>query len=131
MEFHLKIIAVLLIILSLVHIVFPVYFEWKKELHAVSLINREMMYVHTFFIALTVLLMGLLCLTSSQELTNTTFGKKIALGLGVFWAVRLFIQFFGYSSKLWKGKKFETAIHILFAMLWAYFSIAFFIIAAS
>jgi hypothetical protein len=131
MELHLKIIGVLLIILSLVHIIFPVYFEWKKELHAVSLINRQMMQVHTFFIALTLLLMGLLCLTSSKDLTGTAFGKKIALGLGIFWSVRLFIQFFGYSSKLWKGKKFETTIHILFSMLWVYLSVVFFIIYTS
>ena len=57
-----------------------------------------MMTVHTFFIALIVFLMGLLCLTSSNELIETNLGKKISLGLGIFWTVRLFIQFFGYSS---------------------------------
>jgi hypothetical protein len=37
----------------------------------------------------------------------------------------LFVQFFGYSSKVWKGKSFETTIHILFAVLWTYISIVF------
>ena len=97
MELHLKIIGLLLIMLSLIHIVFPARFNWKKELATLSLINREVMYVHTFFIALTVLLMGLLCLTSAQELTETVLGKRIALGFGIFWLVRLIIQFFGYS----------------------------------
>jgi len=128
MELHLKIIGVLMIVLSLVHIIFPVYFEWKKELHAVSLMNRQMMYVHTFFIALTVLLMGLLCLTSANELTGTALGKKIITGFSIFWLIRLLIQFFGYSSKLWKGKKFETAIHILFSLLWFYFTAVLFMI---
>jgi hypothetical protein len=73
--------------------------------------------------------MGLLCLTSVNELIETSFGKKIAAGLGIFWAARLFIQFFGYSSKLWKGKTFETSIHILFAFLWTYFSFIFWMIA--
>lgn len=131
MELHLKIIGVLMIILSLVHILFPVYFEWKNQLQAVSLINRQMMYVHTFFIALTVLLMGLLCLSSSQELIATALGKKIAFGFGVFWCIRLFIQFFGYSSRLWKGKKFETIIHIVFSILWIYLSAVFIRIACS
>ena len=49
-------------------------------------------------------------------------GKKISLGLGIFWAIRLFIQFFVYSSDLWKGKKLETSIHILFSIFWTYFS---------
>ena len=125
MEIHFKIIGVLLIALALVHIVFPKYFNWNKELKSLSLINRQMMTVHTFFVALTVFLMGLLCLTSSNELIGTNFGKKISLGLGVFWTARLFIQFFGYSTDLWKGKKFETLIHILFSLLWIYISIVF------
>jgi len=125
MEIHFKIIGVLLIALSLVHIVFPKYFNWDKELKSLSLINRQMMTVHTFFIALTVFLMGLLCLTSSAELIETNLGKKISLGLGLFWTVRLFIQFFGYSTDLWKGKKFETFMHIVFSILWTYLSVVF------
>lgn len=84
-----------------------------------------MMTVHTFFIALTVFLMGLLCLTSSNELIETNLGKNISLGLGVFWTIRLLFQFFGYSSKLWKGKTFETIMHIAFSLLWAYLTVIF------
>jgi hypothetical protein len=125
MEMHLKLIGFLLIALSLVHIIFPKYFNWDKELKSLSLINRQMMTVHTFFIALTVLLMGLLCLTSSAELTGTSLGKKISLGLGIFWTIRLIIQFFGYSTDLWKGKKFETLMHIIFSLFWTYLSAVF------
>lgn len=125
MEIHFKIIGTLLIALALVHIVFPKYFNWKEELKSLSLINRQMMTVHTFFIALTLFLIGLLCLTSSSELVETNLGKKISLGLGIFWIFRLFIQFFGYSNDLWKGKKFETLIHIVFSLLWTYLSFIF------
>ena len=125
MEIHFKIIGTLLIALALVHIVFPKYFNWKEELKSLSLINRQMMKVHTFFIALTLFLIGLLCLTSSSELVETNLGKKISLGLGIFWIFRLFIQFFGYSNDLWKGKKFETLIHIVFSLLWTYLSFIF------
>lgn len=127
MELHLKIIGSLLIALSLAHVVFPIYFNWTKELSSLSLINRQMVYVHTFFIAFVVFLMGILCLTSSKELLETAFGKELALGLAIFWAIRLFIQFFGYSSKLWKGKTFETTVHILFSLLWTYLSVVFII----
>lgn len=122
MEIHYKIIGVLLLVLALVHFVFPRYFNWSQELKSLSLINGQIMKVHTFFIALTVFLMGLLCLSSAQEIIETQLGKKIALGLGVFWTLRLVIQFFGYSSTLWKGKTFETSVHIFFALLWAYLS---------
>ena len=125
MEIHFKIIGTLLIALALVHIIFPKYFNWKEELKSLSLINRQMMKVHAFFIALTLFLIGLLCLTSSSELVETNLGKKISLGLGIFWIFRLFIQFFGYSNDLWKGKKFETLIHIIFSLFWTYLSFMF------
>ncbi len=125
MEVHFTIIGIILIPLSIIHVIFPKYFDWAKELKVLTLINREMIYVHTFFIALTILMMGILCLTSAQELTETNLGKKISLGLGIFWTLRLFIQFFGYSSILWKGKVFETTVHIFFTLMWTYMSVIF------
>lgn len=129
MEIHYKIIGVLLMALALVHVIFPKYFKWKEELKSLSLINRQMMTVHTFFIALVVFLMGLLCLTATTDLIETKLGKTISFGLGIFWSTRLFIQFFGYSTELWKGKTFETIVHILFSLLWTYLSVVFLWIA--
>jgi hypothetical protein len=125
MEFHIKIAGFVMIVLGAVHAIFPKYFNWKTELMPLSLINRQIFYVHTFFIALTVFLIGILCVTSSQELMNTPLGKKVSLGIGLFWLCRLAIQFFGYSSDLWKGKRFETVVHIAFSITWAYFSLVF------
>jgi hypothetical protein len=129
MDIHFKIIGVLLIVLALVHLSFPAYFNWTTELTKLSLINRQMMQVHTFFIALTVLLMGLLCLSASRELTTTSLGRKLSFGLGVFWLIRLLFQFFVYSPLLWKGKQCETVIHIFFSLTWMYFSFCFFLAA--
>lgn len=126
MEIHLKIIGILLMFLACIHVIFPKYFDWKKNLAPLTLVNRQMMIVHTFFIALTVFLMGLLCVTSYTQIIETELGKKIALGLGIFWGIRLVIQFFGYSSKLWKGKAFETIMHIVFSFLWMYLTVIFF-----
>ena len=123
MEFNLKISGLLLIILALLHIGFPKYFDWKTELKSLTLLTRQVMYVHTFFIALVVLLMGVLCFTSAAELIVSKLGNKILIGFGFFWFCRLLIQLFGYSSKLWKGKKLETSIHILFLFLWTYLSV--------
>jgi hypothetical protein len=125
MAIHLKIIGILLILLALLHFYFPKYFDWKRDFRSVSLINRQMFYVHSFFIAFVVFLMGVLCLTSTQDLLTSPLGKHICFGLGLFWAVRLFIQFFGYSSKLWRGKKVETGVHVLFSVFWMYFSAVF------
>jgi len=127
MEAHFKAIGTLLIILAATHIFFPIYFNWKNELQRLSLINKQMMVIHTFFVALTVFLIGILCLTSAKELVETALGKTISAGCAVFWTCRLAIQFFGYSAKLWKGKRFETSIHIIFSALWLYLSFVFWI----
>jgi len=125
MESHLIIAGILLIVLAFIHVIFPMYFKWKQELPSLSLINRQLMYVHSFFIAFVVFLTGILCVTSARELSESAFGKRICLGLGVFWTARLLVQFFGYSVKLWRGKTFETVIHILFSILWVYLSVVF------
>ena len=128
MLLQIKIIGGLFILLAFLHVFFPKYFNWKQELGPLSLINRQMMYVHVFFIAFGLFLLGLLCLTSSNDLVNTRLGKRLSLGLGIFWAIRLYAQFFVYSPKLWKGKAFETRVHILFSLFWAYVSTVFFVV---
>lgn len=128
MELQLKIIGVLLIVLALIHGIFHSYFNWKTELKSLSLINKQMMVIHTFFVAFIVALMGVLCFTCAEELITTPLGKKISLGLAIFWFARLFVQFFGYSSELWKGKLFETIIHIVFSAFWLYLTAVFFLV---
>lgn len=67
----------------------------------------------------------------AELLTNTLLGKRLCLALGCFWACRLWIQWFGYSAILWKGKVFETTIHIIFTCFWSYLTYLFSIIALS
>jgi hypothetical protein len=125
METQLKIIGGVLTLLALAHAFFPQYFRWREELRPLGLLNRQMMYIHTLFIGLGVLLMGLLCLTSAPELAHSPLGRRVCLGLGLFWAARLGVQFFGYSPQLWRGKRFETAVHVAFVGLWAYLTLVF------
>ena len=121
MDAHLKIIGVIFMIISLIHIRFPERFNWKGEFEVLSLINKQIMYAHTFFIALFVMLNGLLFFFYSTELTtNTPLAKAIDTGLLIFWGLRCAAQHFFYSRTLWRGKKFETIIHILFSTLWVY-----------
>ena len=131
MDIHLSIIGISLVILGLLHIIFPWYFNWETELSRLSLVNRQVMQVHTFFIALIVLLMGTLCLLAPRQLLETELGHLISFGLAIFWTTRLVIQFFGFSPDLWKGKAFETTVHILFSGFWTYLSWAFWTIALS
>jgi len=128
MEIHLKITGVILILLASLHLIFPRYFKWKIELADVSLINKQLMYVHTFFIGLVVLLMGIFCFWSATDIVKTKLGRQLSFGLFIFWATRLMFQFFVYSPQLWKGKRFESSLHVLFSFLWMYFTVVFFLV---
>ena len=79
MENHLKIIGYLFVLLAFIHIFFPKYFHWKNELKDLSLINKQMMEVHTFFIALFVFGNGLLNILCASDLVNNPLGKKYLL----------------------------------------------------
>ena len=128
MLLQLRVIGFALVVLALLHAAFARYFNWRVEFAPVSLINRQMMYVHTFFVAFMVLLMGVLCLTSAPDLLATPLGRRVALGCGVFWLARLLIQFFGYSPELWRGKRFETVVHVVFIGFWSYLSAVFLLV---
>jgi len=125
MEIHFKVAGIILIALALLHFIFPKYFNWKEDLKSISLINRQLLKVHTFFIALVVFFIGILCCFYTYELIETKFGKTISLGLAIFWLLRLFAQLFVYSKELWKGKLFETIIHTIFTFFWIYLSFLF------
>jgi hypothetical protein len=125
MELHLEIVGWLMIALSLIHIGFPRYFQWREELARLSLINKQMMMVHTFFLALFLMLMGLLCVVYAEQIADTLLGKRISFGMCLFWLIRLIFQVFVYSRDLWRGKTFETTMHVIFLVVWTYFTIVF------
>lgn len=125
----LQITGTLLAILGLAHAAFPRYFRWKEETIRLSLLTRQILYVHTGFIGLTVFLIGILNMTCAHDLANTALGKRISLGLAAFWGIRLVVQFWGYSPDLWRGKRFETIMHILFSVFWAWLTTVFLLVA--
>ncbi|MEM9929557.1 MAG: hypothetical protein AAF840_07050 [Bacteroidota bacterium] len=125
MWLHLKIIGWLLMLLSLLHVFIPKRLDWKQDLAPLSLMNRQMMITHTIFIAITVFGIGLLCVVGTEDLLSTSLGKKICLGLSVFWWLRLVFQLFVYSPALWRGKVFETTIHVLAVSFWIYMGVVF------
>ena len=111
----------LLLALSLLHVAMPKRFAWTEELARLSLLNRQIFWVHTFFIALVVAQMGALLLFFPEMLLDRTpLARVITIGLLVFWLARAFTQFFVYSPALWRGKPFETFMHIAFSAFWLY-----------
>lgn len=122
MELAIKLSGVLQILLALLHFGFPRKFNWETELPRLSLLNSQIMKVHTFFIALLLFLLGILSITSSGLSIEGELGHRICLGIAIFWGIRFIFQLFVYSPSLWKGQTLETVIHVLFCMLWLFFT---------
>lgn len=125
LEVHLRALGVLFVVLAFVHGIFPRRFAWATELPLLSLINQQLMTVHTFFIAVVVFLIGVVCVIDAHDLVSTSLGRHVCAGLAVFWGLRLYAQHFVYSSALWRGKSFETAVHIAFTLLWQWATVVF------
>lgn len=122
LHFNLLVVGALQILLALAHLAFPKRFAWKEEFARVSLLNRQIFYVHAFFVCLVLVLFGSLSLACADELlTPGRLARAVLIGLTLFWGARLLCQFFVYSPQLWRGHRFNTAMHILFTGVWLYF----------
>ena len=120
-QLHLRIAGALLLALSAAHAGFWRYFQWGRELAAVSLLTRQVFGVHTFFIALVLAIFGWLSAVETQSLlVGNALSRTLLRGMLVFWTCRLACQLFVYDASLWRGRRFETCMHILFSALWGY-----------
>jgi hypothetical protein len=122
----LRLAGVFLLGLFVLNFFVPARFKWADELPRLSLINRRIFQVHAVFIALILLLSGLLLVALPRELlTPTPLARAVLGGLAIFWGLRLWMQWFMYDRELWLGKRFETAMHFLFSGLWIFLTATF------
>jgi hypothetical protein len=118
---HLKVSGALLIALAALHPALARRFRWKEELAEVSLLTRQVFWVHMLFIGLVLVQFGALSLCFTDSLVERSLLAKAVLGgFVIFWGLRLFAQHFIYSPGLWRGHPFHTSMHVFFTGLWAY-----------
>jgi len=121
LELNLRAAGLLLTVLGLAHVWFPRRFRWKEELAAISPLTRQIHFVHNAYIGLTVTMNGLLCLLFAPDLIeHSHLAIVILLGMSFFWGSRLIVQCMIYDPSHWRGKPFETRVHVLFIFLWSY-----------
>jgi hypothetical protein len=94
---------------------------WKEDLKKLSSFNRKLMWVHGGFAVLTIIAFGTLTLALHAEMLR---GDRAALGLalfiGVYWALRIAVDFFYYDHKDWPRGGIFMIGHILLTSLFAY-----------
>jgi hypothetical protein len=79
--------------LGILHVAVPAVLGWRRDLAGASPINREVSYVHCYFIGLACVLWGLLPLTAGSLLVQPgPITRLVLIGAVTFWASRLVIQ---------------------------------------
>jgi hypothetical protein len=109
-----------LLALSALHVPIGRYLQWREECTRMSAVNSTIFQVHALFICLVLVMMGLPCLLDPRIfIEQSRAGAWFSWSFAVFWAVRLYCQWFVYKAHLWRHKRFETRMHWLFTFLWA------------
>lgn len=122
-EFHLRVVGTLLLLLAALNLTLPRRFHWREELARLSLLNRQIFIVHSLFIGLIVVMMGMLSLVFTRALlTPTPLSAVVLIGLAIFWTARLIVQWFVYDRALWRGNRMHTVVHYVFTAMWLYFA---------
>jgi len=115
-----------LILLAVVHIPIGRHLKWRDDAARLTPLNASIFHVHTFFICLVLLMMGLPCLLDPLVfLEKSRAGAWLAWSFSGFWFIRLYVQWFVYQADLWRGKRMETIVHWCFTFLWTALSVLF------
>ena len=115
-----------LILLAILHVPIGRHLQWREDAARLSPVNESIFHVHAFFICTMLVMMGLPCLFDPRVFLEISRGGAwLAWSFAVFWAIRLFFQFFVYPSALWRGKSLETLMHAWFSVVWTALTLLF------
>lgn len=108
-----------LLLLAFMHIPISRRLGWREDGKRLTPANEAIFHVHTFFICLVLVIMGLPCLFDPGIfLAPSRAGAWLSWSFAAFWGCRLYFQWFVYPSALWRGKPLETRLHFVFTAIW-------------
>ena len=123
---HLRITGIIMALLVVVNLFIPSRLRWREDTARLSLVNRQIFQVHSIFIVLILALFSALLLTVGDTLLEPTrLSRAVLAGLTIFWALRMLMQWFFYSPRIWRGNTFNTAMHYIFSGAWVYVTATF------
>jgi hypothetical protein len=102
--------------------------KWRSDLDAAPLLIREVFQIHIYFISITLAIFGALTWHFAGEIATAAHPLCIwlAIGIGVFWAVRSVMQWTHYSAVHWRGDRVRTLIHWLLFLGYGAFAAVYF-----
>jgi uncharacterized membrane protein len=119
--FHLRLSGVLLILLGVSHAFFDRRLSWRSDIQKLSAVNRQIFAVHWFYLALLLVMLGLLfSLLAPELLRPERLTQAIFLATTIVWTLRLYMQWFVFERALWRHDRVNRRIHYLLTAIWIY-----------
>ncbi|MEY2585719.1 MAG: hypothetical protein QOD80_1745 [Verrucomicrobiota bacterium] len=102
--------------------------KWERDLASAPLLIREVFQIHIYFISITLAIFGALTWRFAGEIATAAHPVCIwlAIGIGVFWAVRSMMQWTHYSAVHWRGDRIRTLIHWMLFLGYGAFAAVYF-----
>jgi len=124
----LKIVAVLQLSVAVLNLFLPRILKWRKDLEQLSLLPRQVFYVHSWFISITLALFGILTFRFADQMALGTdeLALWLAGAVGLFWGIRTIVQMVYYSPSHWLGKTDRTIVHVMLLLVYGAMSAAYF-----
>jgi small-conductance mechanosensitive channel len=123
-QVHLRIVGVLLLGIAALGAYVPRHFAWGRDIAPLPLLTRQVFVIHCAFITLVLVLLGVLLAGFAPALLAPgPLPRALLVGLLVMWTARMLAQWFFYDPRLWRGIPLNTAMHVLFSGIYAYFVI--------
>jgi hypothetical protein len=118
---HLRFAGALLLCLAAAHVILPRALGWSAELRGVSLLTRQVSYVHTYFIGLMCGLFGLAATLLTADLVAPgRMASGVLIAAITVWGSRLLVQLCVFDPSLWRGQALTILGHVAFVALWTY-----------
>lgn len=115
-----------LILLAILHVPIGRKLQWRDQAARMSPENEAIFHVHTLFICIVLVLMGLPSLLDPMVfIEKSRAAAWVSWSICAFWVLRLYCQWFVYGSKLWRGKRLETFMHFWFTGVWIWLVVVF------
>jgi len=131
LELWLRIIAVAQIVLAVLSLNLPRVLRWQPDIDRMSLLVREVFEIHSWFIALTLVIWGVLTwrFAPGFAVAPHEMARWLCAAIGIFWGIRCILQWTHYSSSHWRGNASRTWIHWTLFLGYAAWAAVYFIAA--
>ena len=104
----------------------PQRLGWKDDLAKLTAFNRKLMWVHGGFAVYTIIAFGAMSLALHEEILRGDRAALIlAVFIGLYWLLRVVVDFTYYSHRDWPAGRAFLVGHVLLTSLFVFLSTSF------